>query len=88
VFALDKSKPKIEKILRNVQNLKLTCIKPFLWDATKAVGEIGDSEDVQGARNIRLPQRNYGYCYITSWSLPDECRKEMRCVIDYIILKF
>ncbi len=49
MFALDKSKPKIEKILRNMRNLKLTCIKPFLWDATKAVSEIEDGENVQGA---------------------------------------
>jgi hypothetical protein len=48
VFALDKSKPKIAKILRNMQNLKLTCIKPFLWDATKSVSEIEDSENTQG----------------------------------------
>ena len=49
MFALDKSKPKIEKIIRNMQNLELTCIKPFLWDATKAVRETGDEENIQGA---------------------------------------
>ena len=31
-----------------MRNLKLTCIKPFLWDATKAVSEIEDGENVQG----------------------------------------
>ena len=48
VFALDKSKPKIEKITRNMQNLKLTCIKPFLWDATKAVRETGEEDEIEG----------------------------------------
>ncbi|XP_028390972.1 putative methyltransferase NSUN6 [Dendronephthya gigantea] len=49
IFALDKSKPKIDKIIRNIQNLNLTSIKPFLWDATKAIC------DVEGKKELDKP---------------------------------
>lgn len=50
LIALDKSLSKIQKITKNVKHCKLSCVKEFVYDSTKAVDTTKTSEDSENIR--------------------------------------